>query len=97
MEALGNLTNMIDEIKDKLTDDQYLTMMNHTKSVHEMIVSEVLLERIRSVTNCLEHGVFCVCNIDKRVEKLYYDNQIIPNLLRIIACQTGERYDINIM
>ena len=97
MDSLGELTNLIDEVKEQLGDDRYLKIMDLMKKIHEHVLSEQLFEHISNKYQCLEHGVFCECSADERVGMMMNDIQDVPKYLKIIARQTADHYGIELI
>lgn len=94
MDALAELSNQIDEIKDKLTDDQYVKMMDLTKKIHHHVLGEDTMETISHRYHCASDGVFCNCDADKRVRFMINDIMEVPRLHKLVVELAADLYSI---
>ena len=85
MNALHELMDKLDEIKEHLKDEEYLEITDLTKKIHHHILKEETMTYLSTRVNCYEHGIFCMCDADQRVQYAMNDLAKLPRYLRTIA------------
>ena len=69
MDELAQLSNMIGDLKEKLTDKEYLDIMNGLKEVSKLLLSSAKIEELRQrLYPCAIH-VICDCSIEELIDQ----------------------------
>lgn len=91
MEELVELSNQIDDVKDKLKDDEYLALMDRIKNVSDSLVNNKVIEQLRNVLICPEHAK-CVCDLTTLIDRAI--DEIIQShcFQKVLAKVMCERY-----
>lgn len=91
MEELVELSNLIDDVKEKLKNDEYLALMDKVKDVSESLVNSKVVEQLRNVLLCPEH-IKCVCDLSTLIDRAI--DEIIQShcYQRVLAKVMCERY-----
>ena len=91
MEELVELSNMIDDVKEKFKDDEYLALMDKVKEVSDSLVNRHKIEELRGNLICNRH-VKCNCSLSELID--YAIDEIIESQIyqRVLAKVMCERY-----
>lgn len=93
MEATAQLVNLIDDIKDKISDDEYLKLMNCALIASRHAVKEADLSAARDTCQeCSALGMLCECSAHDIFNHLLDLQIMIPDLYRVIATLNLEKY-----
>lgn len=91
--ATSNLVNLIDEIKDKINDDEYLKLMDCALLASKHVVKEADLISARdNCRQCTALGMICECSVHEIFNNLLTENELVPDLYRIIVNLNLEKY-----
>lgn len=85
MEALSNLMDKVDQIKDQISEGDYLVMCNLMKDINVQVISDEMFALMSAKVCCYPDGVFCQCNADARLKILMNDAVQVPRYLKLIA------------
>lgn len=94
MTELSQLMDTIDELKSKLSDSEYLEIMNLLKKIHKCVLAEHTMDLL-DVYNCPSEGVHCECHVDKKVNMMLTDLNNMMMLKQLIVKMAADMYDVN--
>lgn len=71
MQAIEDLQELIDSIKSKVSDDEYLRLCNLSLVISKHVLSESALKMARDICDhCGRRGELCECNADLLFNRL---------------------------
>ena len=81
---MDKILELIDNVKEKLTDNEYKQIMDELASANKKIVSDDLITRMQFITQCSD-------DINNSIDSLIKEAQSTTDYLKIIADLTRER------
>lgn len=87
---LHEITEFIDSMREHINDAQYLDLCTKIKEINERLLRPDVWDNVKRVALCNQDGVFCECEVNRRVNILVNNTILLPRYLRIIAEQAAE-------
>ena len=83
---------IVEEIKQKLTDAEYMELMDVLEQINSRIVSDTMYRRVCSVSSCRNEDE-CTCAISDRLQGLIDEVAQVPRWLKLIAKLSEEQFN----